>query len=81
MAPRNAKTKLQFARRLILQMKPLPESQETENLQSPSQTWQELLKRWTGVDLTRCPICGGTLIRVALSLLQTGPTPMILDSS
>lgn len=81
MAPRNAKTKLQLARRLILQMKHLPESEETQNLQSRSQGWQELLKRLTGVDLTRCPICGGTLIPVALSLLQTGPTPTILDSS
>jgi hypothetical protein len=81
MAPRNAKTKLQHARRLILQMKHLPESEQSDNPDISSQGWEELLKRLTGVDLTRCPICGGTLLRVALSLLPIGPMPINLDSS
>jgi hypothetical protein len=81
MAPRNAKTKLQHARRLILQMKHLPQSEGSDKPGSSSQDWKELLRSLTGIDLTRCPICGGTLLRVALSLLQPGLTPIILDSS
>ena len=83
MASRNVQTKLEKASRL------LHASQST--LPTPSTkiellSWQQLLLKLTGLDLTVCPNCGGTILRkplpetlrlTALTLLCIPP----LDSS
>ncbi len=89
MAPRNAKTKLEIARRLIEQA--LPQSSQTDsdsqvdNL-SGQAPWQDLLLRITGVDITKCPSCGGNLTRTPLSFFQdsrsiAASVPIFKDSS
>jgi len=57
MASRNAQTKLKKACHLLQASRPTP-STEMHRM-----NWQELLRRLTGLDLTRCPKCGGTLLR------------------
>ena len=32
----------------------------------PAETWQESLLRITGIDVTRCPVCEGTMRRKEL---------------
>ena len=85
MAPCNAKTKLEKARKLILQMDLTGGNQqmvvkqrgEWENV---PQTWQELLYHLTGLDLRTCPQCKiGTLVRRPLAFYST--TETLLDSS
>ena len=91
MASRNAKTKLEIARRLIEHA--LPQSSKTDsnchaqvdNL-SGQAPWQDLFLRITGVDITKCPSCGGNLTRTPLSFFQDSrsipaPTPTFQDSS
>jgi hypothetical protein len=89
LAPCDAKTKLQTARQLILQMdpesphyQPLPKHHVLSN-----KPWQQLMKELTGVDPHICPKCGkATLLRISLnpltclSLSIEGPVP-VLDSS
>ena len=85
LSPCNAKTKLEKARTLILQMEspdrnyqPLANQQE-EKIINP-QTWQELLYHLTGINLQTCPKCKkGNLIRSPLTL--SSPTGAFLDSS
>jgi hypothetical protein len=91
MAPRNTKTKLEAARRLIEPAQPQPlKLEQDEPLHTDqvpkSSAWQEIYLRITGIDLTKCPTCGGTLTRRPLtSLDQTFSTenygPGFLDSS
>jgi hypothetical protein len=89
LAPRNAKTKLEIARQLILQVKPEDGHHQPFLKQDPqsNKPWHQLMKELTGVDLHTCPKCGkGTLLRIRLSsvthpslLIQTPVA--ILDSS
>jgi hypothetical protein len=91
MAPRNAKTKLEVARRLIEQAQPQSshnDSRHRAQAEEPTNrsTWQEIYLRITGIDLTKCPACGGTLTRRPLtSVSETFTTqnygPVFLDSS
>jgi hypothetical protein len=85
LSPANAKTKLETARILILQME-----SANQNAQPPAkhptgkeihlQTWQELLFHLTGINLQTCPKCKrGTLIRSPLTLAFA--TQAHLDSS
>jgi hypothetical protein len=73
----NVSTKLVQARRLLASgPKPTPESMSTST--SPytpveTATWQELLLRLTGVDLSRCPCCNHPLSR--RSLPRVAPRP------
>jgi hypothetical protein len=87
LASRNAKTKLEIARKLLQHARPqaLGTNPTSDPLQ-PVRTWQKIFFHVTGVDLTVCPQCGkGRLIRQPLSmLLEAGafPTvPLFLDSS
>ena len=87
MASRNAKTKLEIARKLLQHARPqaLGTNPTSDPLQ-PARTWQEIFFHVTGVDLTVCPQCGkGRLIRQPLSMLEEAgafPTlPLFLDSS
>jgi hypothetical protein len=85
LAPCNAKTKLEKARTLILQMDPPGGNQQTVAKQcgtgeTISQTWQQLLYQLTGQDLIMCPQCKiGILIRRPLALYSV--TETLLDSS
>jgi hypothetical protein len=91
MAPRNAKTRLKTARRLIEQAQPQPLKNgpdghgQTDQLVKSS-TWQEILLRVTGIDITKCPSCGGSLIRRPLTssdrtCSMANYAPVFLDSS
>src|SRR5512139_1007863 len=85
LAPCNAKTRVEKARALILQMDLPGGNQQTVAKQcgtgeSISQTWQELLHQLTGQDLRMCPQCKiGILIRRPLALYSVAET--LLDSS
>ncbi len=88
MAPCNAKTKLETARKLIHLARPRTAQDLSEpNLEAATQTWHDLFLQLTGVDPMRCPKCRkGILIRQPLSILQRNsrtrpPAPMFLDSS
>ena len=85
LSPCNAKTKLEKARTLILQMEstgenhqPLAKQQGEKGIHP--QTWQELLYHLTGIDLKTCPKCKkGILVRRPLTL--SSATYAFLDSS
>jgi len=85
LAPCNAKTKLEKARTLILQMdltigKQQRVAEQRGDWQTVSQPWQELLYQLTGLDLRTCPQCKiGTLVRRPLALYSA--TEVFLDSS
>jgi hypothetical protein len=85
LAPCNAKTKLEKARTLILQMDLPGGNQQTVakrcgTWETVSQTWQELLYQLTGQDLRICPQCKiGTLVRRPLALYSVAEA--LLDSS
>ena len=85
MAPRNAKTKLEQARALIkLQGPGATDGLTRQQLDTPNktQTWQEMLKALTGLDLTTCPNCGqGRLIRSRLIGSEGTLAPAPWDSS
>ena len=92
LAPCNAKTKLEKARTLLLQMEPTNENHSAngkpqEKKETSSPTWQDLLLQLTGWDLRTCPHCKkGFLIRKPLSIaFTTSPLPSTqkayLDSS
>lgn len=91
MASCNAKTKLELARRLIKQAQPQSfknDSHDHAQAEEPTKrsTWQEIYRGITGIDLTRCPSCGGNLIRQPLSFLESSPSvaqwgPLFEDSS
>jgi len=85
MAPANAKTKLEKAWALLSLQAPeaLPEPQNREHdTPGDTNTWQDLLRALTGVDLARCPHCGqGRIIRTRLTGQETAPAPPLWDSS
>jgi len=86
MAPRNAKTKLELARTLITKAEPLHDDPHAHTKPLPEgYTWQEILLRITGIDLAKCPSCGGTLTRHPLSFMETyspiTQSPLYEDSS
>jgi hypothetical protein len=84
MAPRHAKTKLEKARTLLILQGPeaLAEPQNRGH-DAPSDTtaWQDLLRALTGVDLTRCPNCGGRMLRTRLTGKEDARLPPWWDSS
>ena len=63
LAPGNVNSRLATARKLL-------EAARTSHAPAPAPTkpidWRELLLRLTGVDVTRCPVCGGPLRSVPL---------------
>lgn len=75
LAPGNVNTKLALARRVL---EAAPRSSATAGatpaIQAPP-TWQELLLQLTGIDVAKCPSCGGTLTSRAL------PRPTATDTS
>jgi predicted RNA-binding Zn-ribbon protein involved in translation (DUF1610 family) len=85
MAPSNARTKLEKARALLSLQTPgaLAEPKNREHdTPSDTNTWQDLLRALTGVDLTVCPNCGqGRIIRTKLTGHETALAPPIWDSS
>jgi hypothetical protein len=89
MSPRNAKTKLSAARRLIEHARPHTVTKESAG-SSPSDqvpdppTWQELYLRITGIDLTKCPVCGANLVQRSLASTnqtQRNQAGVLWDSS
>jgi hypothetical protein len=85
LSPANAKTKLEKARTLILQMESAdPNAQPLANQPNGKvihpQTWQELLYHLTGTNLQTCPKCKkGTLVR--RPLIPAFAKEAFLDSS
>jgi len=83
MAPRNAQSKLEKAARLLQASQP---NHPTPPLETHLLSWQQLLLKLTGLDLTVCPICGGTILRkplpqtLPLTALATFCAP-VLDTS
>jgi hypothetical protein len=73
LSPANAKTKLEKARTLIVQIKSANPNTQLLAKQSnvkgiQPQTWQELLYHLTGINLQTCPKCKkGTLVRRPLT--------------
>ena len=81
MAPCNAKTKLDKARSLLAQEDGENKLAQTDALKH-CKTWQELMLRLTGTDLTICPKFGrGILIRCKLTDAYRILPPTIWDSS
>ncbi len=82
MAASNVNTKLVVARRLLAGVDPIPAP-------SPPTDFRELLLALSGIDLRRCPRCGGTMTRHRLSSLGEysalrplpAPPPAPTDSS
>jgi hypothetical protein len=64
MASRNVQSKLQIARQLLLAL--LPTAPADPPTEDQPVSWQELLRKLTGIDLTVCPNCGGTILRKPL---------------
>jgi putative transposase/transposase-like zinc-binding protein len=85
MAPANARTKLEKARALLsLQAPEATAAPPGLELDTPSETntWQDMLRALTGVDLTLCPNCGqGRIIRTKLTGKETALAPPLWDSS
>jgi hypothetical protein len=65
LAPRNAHTTLEKARSLIQISQPTP-PEAIPSEQTHHATWQELLLKLTGIDITVCPNCGAKLLRTPL---------------
>ncbi len=84
MAPCNAKTKLESARTLIINQESTAAEVPPERTEIPkeSKTWQEMMEKLSGINLTLCPQCGkGRLVRFKLSGTQHALSPPIWDSS
>jgi predicted RNA-binding Zn-ribbon protein involved in translation (DUF1610 family) len=85
MAPANARTKLEQARALLsLQAPGATAAPPSLELDTPSETnsWQDVLRMLTGLDLTTCPNCGqGRIIRAKLTGNETALAPPLWDSS
>jgi hypothetical protein len=64
MAPRHAQSKLEIARQLLLAL--LPTAPADPPTEDQPVSWQKLLLKLTGIDLTVCPNCGGTILRKPL---------------
>jgi len=77
LSPKYVNSKLELARTLT-QKQP---ANESPTIPKSAQTWQQLLKKLTGFDITRCPQCGGNLKSASLDsflnsigkLLALGP--------
>ena len=85
MAPANAKTKLEKARALLALQAPgaitEPPNREHDT-PSATNTWQDMLRALTGLDINTCPNCGqGRIIRTKLTGKETAPAPPLWDSS
>jgi Putative transposase/Transposase zinc-binding domain len=85
MAPANAKTKLEKARALLSLKAPgataAPPGLELDT-PSETNTWQDMLRALTGLDLSTCPNCGqGRIIRTKLTGHDTALAPPLWDSS
>jgi hypothetical protein len=73
MASGNATTKLETARRLLGGKR--VEATSTETADAP-EDWRSVLSRLTGVDASRCPICGALgLLREPLPALERSRAP------
>jgi hypothetical protein len=84
MAPANARTKLEKARALLsLQAPGATAAPPGLELDTPSDTntWQDMLRALTGLDLTTCPNCGGRMIRTTLTGKEDARLPPIWNSS
>lgn len=91
MAPRNVKTKLQMAKKLIEQtpvqaLKRDLSSDDNQNPDPQTSTWTEIFFHITRIDLGTCPECGGNLVRRPLTILDQlsaaiEEDPLFLDSS
>jgi hypothetical protein len=91
MAPGNASTKLEIAKKLIPPIQgdpsdtsPAPEDCSLET--TKTKAWVEIFRDITGIDLRTCPKCGGVLVRRPLTTLQQFPEPfeygpLLSDSS
>jgi hypothetical protein len=64
MASRNVQTKLEIARQLLLAL--LPTAHADRPTEDQRLNWKQLLLKFTGIDLTVCPNCGGTILRKPL---------------
>jgi hypothetical protein len=75
----NVRTKLARARQLLTAEKkpPSPSPSACSSTRVEPRTWQEILLALTGVDITRCPNCGGALCRRPYPRL----TPATQDTS
>ncbi len=65
LAPRNANTKLEAARKLIPPSLYCPDNTPAEH---QPLSWQQLLLKLTGFDVTICPNCGAKILRKPLPL-------------
>ena len=82
MAPRHAKTKLEKARDLLsLQAPEAPAEPQNREHEGVTNAWQDLLQALTGVDPTRCPNCGGRMLRTKLTGKEDARLPPLWDSS
>lgn len=79
MAPRNVTTKLETARAALKGVAGKPSTTTpppvTNSQSEAAPTWAELLRRLTGIDVTRCRQCGGPIT------LQSLPQVALLDTS
>jgi hypothetical protein len=90
MAPRNAKSKLEVASRLLQQTQPYSSKLSSNgaggNSETGATTRIEVFLLITGIDLRICPTCGGILHRQPLTVFDQPPTtaatgPRFSDSS
>jgi hypothetical protein len=64
MAPKNATTRLETARRLLAAAAPDPVAPPAPPAPPPADTtWVDRVVALTGIDPTRCPRCAATLLR------------------
>jgi len=74
LASGNVKTKLLIARRL-LQLPDTPDDSAGDKHDTPPD-WQHLLEDLTGIDVTRCPVCGSNRMRrISLPLHRAPQCP------
>ncbi|MGQ0651959.1 MAG: IS91 family transposase [Betaproteobacteria bacterium] len=76
LAPAHVHRDLAQARRLL---EPAPDSRPTPA--TPEDSWRRLFLDLTGIDLTRCPTCGGAIVRHPLPLAASGVPPLVFDTS
>ena len=69
MAPSNVNTKLARARELLAAPTPAPPPAQAVT------TWIEVLLALAGLDVLRCPVCGGAVVRRALPRDRESPPP------
>ena len=79
MASRNVQSKLEIARQRLLTLLPTAPTHPPPEDQPPN--WQQLLLKLTGIDLTVCPNCGGTILRTPLPDSLAGFSIPTLDTS